>query len=115
MTVIENIVDKLEAKRNGRGWIVKCPAHDDRKPSLSISQGADGRVLLKCHAGCETSAILAAIGYDMKDLFPIENGQTPAPIKAKATTSGFDWDTCVSRLTPDDLVRIGNERCRAPS
>jgi hypothetical protein len=35
-----------------------CPAHDDRAPSLSISEGDDGRTLLKCHAGCSTADIV---------------------------------------------------------
>ena len=40
------------AKRSGAGWTVRCPAHDDGTPSLTISTGNDGRTLLKCHAGC---------------------------------------------------------------
>jgi hypothetical protein len=34
------------------GWMVCCPAHDDRHPSLSISEGRGGRILFHCHAGC---------------------------------------------------------------
>ena len=30
-----------------------CPVHDDRSPSLSISAGKDGKVLVRCHAGCD--------------------------------------------------------------
>ncbi len=51
-------------------WIARCPAHDDHNPSLSIAQGDDGRVLLRCHAGCETAAVVAALGLAMRDLFP---------------------------------------------
>lgn len=58
------------AKPNGRGWIARCPAHDDRTPSLSIAQGDDGRVLLKCYAGCTHSAIANALGLSTSDLFP---------------------------------------------
>jgi hypothetical protein len=52
----------------------QCPAHDDRRPSLSIDEGEDGRVLLKCFAGCEVDAILDAIGLQSRDLFPSRNG-----------------------------------------
>lgn len=51
------IVRALGARRCGSGWIARCPAHEDRKPSLSIGLGADGRALLKCWAGCSFEAI----------------------------------------------------------
>lgn len=50
-------------------WQARCPCHDDHNASLSIKRGSDGRVLLKCHAGCETKTICAKLGIDMADLF----------------------------------------------
>lgn len=50
------------AKRCGRGYSDRCPAHDDRHNSLSIGIGRDGRLLLKCHAGCTFEEILDAAG-----------------------------------------------------
>jgi 5S rRNA maturation endonuclease (ribonuclease M5) len=50
--------------------VAKCPGHDDRKPSLSLSDGEDGRALLHCHAGCEPATILKALGLETRDLFP---------------------------------------------
>jgi putative DNA primase/helicase len=38
-----------------------CPAHNDHNPSLSIREGADGKILVKCHAGCEHRAIITAL------------------------------------------------------
>lgn len=46
----------------------QCPVHDDRSPSVSIT-GIEGRVLLYCHAGCGTDAILATVHLTMADLF----------------------------------------------
>src|SRR5206468_510860 len=47
------------------GHIARCPAHTpDKKPSLSISESSDGKLLLKCHRGCEFQAILAAIPHN---------------------------------------------------
>src|SRR5215218_1564166 len=52
-----------------------CPAHDDRRErSLSVKEGEDGRVLLKCFAGCATEQVVAAIGLSMTDLFERRNG-----------------------------------------
>ncbi|HUW15341.1 MAG TPA: hypothetical protein VM537_36860, partial [Anaerolineae bacterium] len=67
-------------QRRGDGWIGLCPAHDDRSPSLSIREGKDGRVLLKCHAGCTVEAIVAVLGLQMRDLFDpsADRGRTPA-------------------------------------
>ena len=55
---------------SGAGWLARCPAHDDRRPSLSIGVGRDGRTLLKCFAGCPTEAVIAAVDLTMRDLFP---------------------------------------------
>jgi len=69
MTAVE-IAERLKAKRNGKGWQAKCPAHEDRNPSLSISEGAGGKVLLKCFANCTHKEVLSALGLTEKDLFP---------------------------------------------
>jgi hypothetical protein len=47
-----------------------CPAHDDLAPSLSIGEGSDGRILVKCHAGCTTEDVLGALGLTWGDLWP---------------------------------------------
>ena len=54
--------------RNGARFRARCPAHEDRTPSLSITE-KDGKLLLHCHAGCTTEAILATLGLTMADLF----------------------------------------------
>jgi hypothetical protein len=51
-------------------YLCRCPAHDDRHPSLSIRITNDGTVLLKCHAGCATRNILDNLGLKFCDLFP---------------------------------------------
>jgi hypothetical protein len=68
---LEAILAKFPAaKRNGKGWQAKCPAHEDKKPSLSISAGDDGRTVLHCHAGCSVQAVCEAVGLRLSDLFP---------------------------------------------
>ena len=58
-----------EPKRSGKGWSCRCPAHEDRNPSLSVNAGDDGRALIRCHAGCTVEAVCAAIGLQPSDLF----------------------------------------------
>jgi len=67
----QDILSRLQGVRGGRGqWTARCPAHDDRQNSLSVSEGNDGRVLLHCHAGCDVDRITAALGISPADLFP---------------------------------------------
>ncbi len=71
MTPIEQVLAKLpEATSSGDGWAAHCPAHVDRQPSLSISTAGDGKVLLKCHAGCPTEEVVAALDLTLAELFP---------------------------------------------
>jgi 5S rRNA maturation endonuclease (ribonuclease M5) len=69
----------LAPRPSGPGrWQARCPAHDDRTPSLAVSQGSDDRTLLHCHAGCSVEDILAALTLTATDLFAANgngNGQ----------------------------------------
>ncbi|MBS3948400.1 MAG: hypothetical protein KGZ57_08890 [Dethiobacter sp.] len=62
----------------GSGYKALCPAHDDRKQSLHVSEGSDGRVLIYCHAGCAAESVCAAIGLTLKDLYPKPEQQSRA-------------------------------------
>lgn len=62
-------------RRSSGGYLALCPAHEDHSPSLSISAGDDGRILLHCWAGCETRDIVAALGLQWTDLFPARAGR----------------------------------------
>ncbi len=78
MTPVELILSKLpHSKQNGKGWMARCPVHEDGRASLSISAGDDGRALIHCHAGCSPEAITAALGLTLADLMPA-NGVKPA-------------------------------------
>ena len=57
----EPIAKVLGGRKAGSGWIACCPAHDDRNPSLSLSTGKDGKVLLRCHAGCDQAQVIDAL------------------------------------------------------
>ena len=70
LVTASELAARLDAKTSGDGWEARCPAHEDHRRSMSITAGEDGRVLLHCHAGCETPAIVAALGLTMRDLFP---------------------------------------------
>lgn len=62
-------LEKVKDKGAGR-WSARCPAHDDKSPSLVIRELPDGRILLHCFTGCSVDAVVAAIGLELSDLFP---------------------------------------------
>ena len=79
----------VEARRAGAGrWHAKCPAHDDRSPSLSIRDGQDGRVLVHCFAGCSVDAILSALQLSRRDLY---SGPMPSPAEQEALRLVREW------------------------
>jgi hypothetical protein len=66
------LISRLESvKRTGPSrWIARCPAHDDRSPSLSVRELDDGRVLVHDFAGCAVEEILASVGLTFDALYP---------------------------------------------
>jgi hypothetical protein len=68
-TVIDALADLGRVHHSGDSRATsRCPAHEDRNPSLS-ARYTDGRVLIHCHAGCDTRDVLAALELTMADLF----------------------------------------------
>lgn len=74
MTPLEQVLARLEGvRRSGDGYQATCPGHDDTEPSLSVAEGRDQPVVLRCFAGCPPEAILAALGLSWADVCA-ENG-----------------------------------------
>lgn len=58
-------------KRTGQDrWLARCPAHGDKRASLSIREAESGAVLVHCFAGCSVSEIVGTVGLELSDLFP---------------------------------------------
>jgi len=73
---VDRVLERLEGVRERDGsYAALCPAHPDREPSLSVSEGDDRRVLLRCFAGCTAQEITGALGLEMSDLFERRNGR----------------------------------------
>lgn len=62
-----------QPKKSGNGYTTRCPAHNDKNPSLSVTEGIDGRVLLHCHSGCQLEVICDSLKISITDLFPIRS------------------------------------------
>ena len=122
------ILDRLAGVRStGSGrWIARCPAHQDRSPSLSIRETADGRVLLHDFGGCPTGDVLAALGLELRDLFdkpladrlpPIRGGFSARELLEvsahEATVVALLADKAArGELSGDDAVRLAQAAAR---
>ena len=67
MSTAEEIVRALGGRWNLDSGMCRCPAHEDRNPSLSVKQ-RNGRVLVHCHAGCRQDAVLDALAVQGLDI-----------------------------------------------
>lgn len=61
MTDARTLTLSLGGKWYSRYGLACCPAHGDRKPSLTLADGNDGRLLLNCKAGCAFTEVLNAL------------------------------------------------------
>jgi hypothetical protein len=86
------ILQKLQkVKRTQSGWNALCPSHNDKQRSLSVKE-SDGKILLKCFAGCDVQTIVSALGLEMKDLFESSNGfHSNGKPKTKRIVETYDY------------------------
>jgi len=67
--------------RTQTGFTACCPAHNDKTPSLSIGDGENGKILVRCHAGCDQGAVIDAL--KRRNLWPEPERALPKPAAAK--------------------------------
>lgn len=136
---LQEFLDLLHVEHgpNAKGeYLCRCPAHDDRTASLCVSDGNKG-IVLKCQAGCDTHAVLAAMGVKLHEIFhdtQAQGGQRKPAAKPAAAPRETEkkqqakaqWERC--KLIPseradflckqlnimvntDDIQRIYHPRC----
>lgn len=94
---VEELLPRLDAvRRSSRGYEARCPAHEDKSPSLAIKEGERG-LLVKCWAGCTLDEVTAALGICVADLFfdgPTTRGHRPIPkpVKIDRITLSFRFE-----------------------
>ncbi|MCK4627019.1 MAG: AAA family ATPase [Phycisphaerae bacterium] len=79
-------------------WIARCPVHDDKHASLSITHDDEGKVALFCHAGCSTKDVCAAVGIELRDLFPPKVNNKPAAKTKGRITDTYDYADADGKL-----------------
>ena len=81
MRPVDKVLERAaNVRKAGEGWLLGCPVsghgkdRGDKNPSVSLTEGDDGRALVRCKAGCETETVVSAWGLTMADLFELSNG-----------------------------------------
>lgn len=83
MTLADLLARFDEVEATADGFLVHCPAHHDSHQSLRLAVSDKGKVLVRCRAGCATTAVLAALGLTMRDLAQM----TPGDVEVAAARS----------------------------
>lgn len=119
---LQNILSRLDGVRKGSGegqYMAKCPAHEDRSPSLGVKDNGD-KIIINCFAGCSVDDVVSAIGLKLTDLFECDTirdtsakGQfLPRDIIKALSGEVMFLSVCASdmangeRLTEDDMKRL---------
>jgi hypothetical protein len=94
---VDRVLGRAKNMRQvGSGYLVGCPllnhgkGRGDRNPSVSVSEGEDGRALVNCLAGCDTEPILAEWGLTWSDLFENKNGHRGGGSSTSSKTTSTD-------------------------
>ena len=101
--IADALAKALHGRKCGSGWIARCLAHDDHHPSLSISDGQDGRVLVHCHAGCSQESVwqslkgMARVGRDnpqQAPKAPVRRSTAARGVKDRIALAKRIWSEC---------------------
>jgi hypothetical protein len=122
MSQVDNLLSHLDkVKPTAKGcFIARCPAHEDKSPSLTIRELDDGRVLLHCFGGCSVHEVLDAVGLDMAALFPpreIQHGKPerrPFPAADVLRAIGFEslvvCAAAVTMMSGEAFTQVDRDR-----
>ncbi len=127
----ETLLDRLDGvKHTGPGrFMARCPAHDDKSPSLGVKDCGDGVTVVNCLAGCETEDVLSAVGLTFSDLYPeriaTEHSYKPVRqrfdarqalrvLRSEATLVAIAAENIAKGITlsDEDRDRVFNSACR---
>ena len=100
-------------RKSSSGWMARCPAHDDGRASLSITE-RNGRVLLYCFAGCSYSDVISAIEARQRGETPTTStsrskGSRRKPLPETPGVAGMTVESLANErgLSVDFLSRLG--------
>lgn len=110
MSAVALLAQLENVKRTGDGrWLARCPAHEDRRASLTVRELSDGRVLAHCFAGCSINEVVSAAGLDMTVLFPektiVDGKPERRPFPAADILRAVSFETMIVSLAAAQLAK----------
>ncbi|HEX6993728.1 MAG TPA: DNA primase [Gammaproteobacteria bacterium] len=111
---VADLLARLDGVREtGPGkWIARCPAHEDRRPSLSVRETDDGTILLHDFGGCDAVSVCRALGIEYRDLFPdrairrVDRHARGVPrLSAAERLQLVEHEVTVAALLADEIAR----------
>jgi len=89
MQPIDKVLSRLEKikQRQDGQWSARCPAHEDKSPSLSVRETDEGAVLIKCFAGCTFEKIFSSLNLDPSEAFPPKHKSGKEPKRTPRSTT----------------------------
>ncbi len=105
-TTVDDVIARLQGvSKRGDGWVARCPAHDDKSPSLKIDRGPRDNVLLYCHAGCSFDDVMKALGFGGKTRLP--SRVSPPKFKGLSYNEVLSYTPNPRRQLVEELVEAG--------
>lgn len=98
----EEIARALGGRRTPTGWLCRCPAHADRRPSLAIIE-RNGKALLHCHADCKQNEVIDALRR--RGLWPDAPQRGGTVFRPTSRQEADYLAGTVDRLPPRDPMR----------
>ena len=87
----QTIVSSLGGRWDGHSGQCRCPAHEDRDPSLSVRLG-ERAILFKCFAGCSSTEVLRALERaQLHDGMPLDMPTRKAPVRDLTAAARNLW------------------------
>ncbi|WP_282793692.1 phage/plasmid primase, P4 family [Streptomyces sp. CC224B] len=94
------------------GYLARCPAHGDNRPSLRIWRGDDNKVRLSCRAGCPTGDVIKAAGITWPALFHATGPGATVPRERPALV-GVGPTAALARYVDETSRKLGDFGDRA--
>ena len=97
---LQAILSRLKKVKKTKpgSYLACCPVHDDKTPSLAVTEKQDGTVLIHCF-GCGAGGldVCSAVGVEPSELFPPNDN----PRYAKQSRNGFNAWQLLSAMRQD--------------
>jgi hypothetical protein len=105
---LEVVVQRLEARREGKGYRSLCPCCGGKSRKVAIAEGDEGRVLIHAFCGCSAVDVLGAVGLALADLYPARHWPASPEERRRARRAIREtgWASALAVLSLESKVAL---------